>query len=105
MRKRALGSRQAFWRQNEGAKDLTIPMLRQNPAALKRILASGVTARPFSDDLLAAALQASEQQLEDEAAKDAAYRKVYDHWRAFRDESFEWFGLAEKAYATFRFGR
>ena len=76
----------------------------QNPAALKRILATGVTARPFSDDLMVAAREASVQMLEEEAERDASYKKIYDHWRAFQSDSFEWFGLAEKAYAQFSFG-
>jgi TRAP-type mannitol/chloroaromatic compound transport system substrate-binding protein len=75
----------------------------QNPAALKRIIASGVTTRPFSPDLMAAASEASEQMLVDQAAKAADYRKVLEHWRVFRDQSFEWFGLAEKAYGNFQF--
>ena len=41
--------------------------------------------------------------LEEEAAKDPAYREIYEHWRAFRDASFAWFARAERAYAQFAF--
>ena len=75
----------------------------QNPAAMRRILASGVTARPFSEDLMVAAREASKDMLEEESSKDPGYRKVYDHWKAFQKDSFEWFGLAEKSYANFAF--
>ncbi len=75
----------------------------ENPAALQRIVASGVTTRPFSEDLMTAAKDAAAQILEEQAAADPGYRKVYDHWKAFRKDSFKWFGLAELAYARFSF--
>ncbi len=74
-----------------------------NPPALERILASGVQMRPFSDDLLRAASDAARAMLEENAAKDAAYKKVYEHWSKFRKESFRWFGGAELSYARFSF--
>ena len=43
--------------------------------------------------------------LEEEAASDKGYRKVYDHWKKYRTETFEWFGKAELAYANAAFGK
>ncbi len=75
----------------------------QNPAALQRLLDSGVQLRPFPDDLLQAAREAAAQLMEDEAAKDPAYRKIYDAWKKARTDLFRWFGTAELAYANFAF--
>lgn len=75
----------------------------RNPAALQRILASGVTMSPFSDDIMQAASTASEALLQDYASKDAGYKKVLDHWDAFRKASNGWMGAAETAYAKFAF--
>jgi TRAP-type mannitol/chloroaromatic compound transport system substrate-binding protein len=75
----------------------------RNPAALTRILDSGVTLRPFSDDLMAGALDASRQILEDHAAKDPGYAKVYEHWKKARSEQFKFFSTAELAYARFAY--
>ena len=72
-----------------------------NPPALERILASGVSMRPFSDELMRAAAEASRAMLEENAAKNADYRKVFDHWSAFRTSSRRWWGAAELAYARF----
>ncbi len=69
-----------------------------NPAALGRILENGVAMRPFTDDVMLAARAASEELLQNEAAGNAQYAKVYDAWRRFRKDSFAWFGLAEHAY-------
>ncbi|MBW1881767.1 MAG: TRAP transporter substrate-binding protein [Deltaproteobacteria bacterium] len=77
----------------------------KNPPALQRILASGVQTRRFPDDLMLAAREASLQMLEDAAAKDPGYRKVYEAWKKFRSDSFAWFGVAELAYAQFSFSR
>ena len=77
----------------------------KNPPALARLLEQGVEMRPFSDDLMAGAREASHQMLSDAAAADPAYREVRDHWEAFRKGSFEWFGAAELAYQKFSFER
>jgi TRAP-type mannitol/chloroaromatic compound transport system substrate-binding protein len=74
-----------------------------NPPAFRRLVEAGVTMRPFSDDLMAAARDASRQLLEDEAAQDPRYRKVFEHWDAARRASFEWFATAELAYQRFAF--
>jgi TRAP-type mannitol/chloroaromatic compound transport system substrate-binding protein len=75
----------------------------RNPAALQRILAAGVQVRPFDDDLMKTAQEISIQLLEDQAAADPAYRKIYEHWKKARRELFGWFSLAELSYARFAF--
>ncbi|MEM7260517.1 MAG: TRAP transporter substrate-binding protein [Planctomycetota bacterium] len=77
----------------------------KNPPALKRLLAQGVTLRPFSDDVMAKAAKETTELLEETASKDPQYRKIYDHWRAFRESSSKWFGSAELTYARFVSGR
>jgi TRAP-type mannitol/chloroaromatic compound transport system substrate-binding protein len=75
----------------------------KNPPALERLLQKDIQLRPFSDDIMRAARAASEALLDDEANQDKAYRKILDHWRAFRKQSFRWFATAELAYARFAF--
>ena len=75
----------------------------KNPAALQRLVAEGAQLRQFSEDLLRRAREASRQLLVDEAAKDTAYRKVFEAWDRFRAESFSWFGKNELAYGSFAF--
>lgn len=73
----------------------------ENPRALRRLLQKGVQLRRFSDAILTAAREASASLLDDEAAGDARYRRILEHWRAFRDESRRWFSSNELAYANF----
>ncbi len=75
----------------------------KNPAAMERLITAGVQPLPFPDDVMRRAREISETQLEDEAAKDAAYAKIHAHWKAFRASSFAWFDLAERAYQDFAF--
>ncbi|HCH63571.1 MAG TPA: ABC transporter substrate-binding protein [Deltaproteobacteria bacterium] len=76
-----------------------------NPPALQRILAEGVTLRPFTDDVMMAAKAAAAQLLAEEAAADPEYAKVYREWTKFRDASFDWFGRAELAYGRFAYSK
>ncbi len=77
----------------------------RNPAALERLVAAGVTLRPFSEDILTAAQRESDAYLEELAAGDAGFRKVYEPWKAFRRSSYRWFNTAELAYQSFAFPR
>jgi TRAP-type mannitol/chloroaromatic compound transport system substrate-binding protein len=76
-----------------------------NPAAWDRLLAAGVQARPFPRDVMESARRVTTELIEEQAAADAAYRKIYDAWKKFRDESYRWFGSAELAYEEFAFPR
>ena len=75
----------------------------KNPPALQRLLASGTQMHRFGDDILSAARDAARQTLSDMSAADPAFRKVYEHWEAYRKASYQWFGAAELAYHGFAF--
>ena len=75
----------------------------KNPAALQRLVAGGTQLRPYSDEIMALARTTIGEILEENAAADAQYRQVYDHWRSFKEASYRWFGTAELRYAGFAF--
>lgn len=75
----------------------------KNPPALERLLAYGVELRPFPREVMEAAREASRQILEDNAAADGGYAKIYRAWEQKRRAYFRWFGAAELAYADFAF--
>lgn len=70
----------------------------KNPGALEKIKAEGVALKPFTPDVMAAARKESDALLEEFAAEDPSFRKVFDQWSAFRKQQFSWFGVAELAY-------
>lgn len=73
----------------------------KNPVALKRLLADGVELRPFALDILEAAHAQSFAIMEENAAQDPGYRKVFEAFKTFRSESYTWFGLAERAFSDY----
>ena len=76
---------------------------RVNPPALQRLLRAGVRLRKWPNEIMQAAQKAAFEWFEEEAAKDATYRKVYTAWKAFREEQYRWFAVAELGYAQFAF--
>ena len=72
-----------------------------NPEALDRLLAAGVTLRKFPDDLMAEAEKIATQLMEEKAAKNLAYAKVYTHWKKFRESANRWFATSELAYQNY----
>ena len=72
----------------------------KNPVALKSLIANGVKLHPFPKDLLRAANKAAFELYEAEAAKNPAFKKLYDPWKKFREQQYEWFSIAELAFES-----
>jgi TRAP-type mannitol/chloroaromatic compound transport system substrate-binding protein len=75
----------------------------KNPRALASIMESGVELRRFSDDIMQAAREETRAALEDQASNNQMFRKIYDSWSEFREESHRWFATAELGYADFAY--
>ncbi len=75
----------------------------KNPAALQRLKASGTRLRPYSVEIMEGAREAALDLYASQAAADATYRDIYQHWQAFQRESTAWFGTSELSYASFEF--
>lgn len=77
-----------------------------NPFALQRLVRDhGVTLRPYPQDILDAAWRESNAYLEEQAAADESFRRVYDSYKAFRDISFPYAAGNQLAYETAAFTR
>ncbi len=74
-----------------------------NQAALGRLLDQGVKIRPFPQDLMRKAQEATQDLLEELAAADPEYQRVYGQWSKAKQEAYRWFGTAEYAYANFAY--
>ena len=72
----------------------------KNPIALKSLLGNGVKLHPFPRDVLRAANKAAFELYEAEAAKNPAFKKIYEPWKKFRDQQYEWFSLAELSFSS-----
>jgi TRAP-type mannitol/chloroaromatic compound transport system substrate-binding protein len=72
-----------------------------NPKALRRLVAGGVQLRPFSRDIMNAAWKAANEVYAETCDKNPRFKKVYDPWKAFRDEQVLWFRVAEQNFDSF----
>ncbi|HEX4886050.1 MAG TPA: ABC transporter substrate-binding protein, partial [Casimicrobiaceae bacterium] len=86
-------------------REATVDMLAKydslNPPALRRLVASGTQLRAFPRDLMEACYKAAHALYDDVSGKNPRFRKVYDAWRAYRDEQLLWFRVAEAQFDTF----
>lgn len=73
----------------------------KNPAALVRLKAVGVKFHKYSNEIMQGAYKAAMDLYAEEAAKNAKFRKIYDHWTKFRKDSAAWASLTELAIEQF----
>src|SRR5918995_61350 len=67
----------------------------RNPAAVRRLVGSGAQLRPFSQELMDAAFKGSNELYDEISAKNPDFKKLYESSRAFRNEEYLWFQVAE----------
>lgn len=67
----------------------------KNPIALSSLLRNGVKLQAFSDEILNAAYQATQQVYADESGKNPAFKKIYTEWEKYRKTQNAWFSVAE----------
>src|SRR5690349_7565195 len=73
----------------------------KNPPALVRLVKNGVKLHAFSSEIMKAAHKAAFDMYEEEAAKNASFKKIYEPWKKFRQDEFLWHRVAEQSLTTF----
>ena len=73
----------------------------RNPAALRRLVGAGTQLRPFPQEVLEAGYKAANEVYEETSAKNPDFKKIWDNMRAFRNEEYLWFQVAEYTYDNF----
>ena len=69
-----------------------------NPPALKRLLASGTQFRGFPTPVMDACLKASFEVYAEVSAKNSDFKKIWQSMLAFRNDSYQWWRVAEYSY-------
>jgi len=85
----------------EANVDMTAKYDALNPAALKRLIAGGVKLEPFSNEIMAACYKATTEVYDGIAEKNAKFKKIYEPWKAFRNDEISWFQVAENRFDNF----
>ena len=73
-----------------------------NPAALRRLIASGAQLRPFSQNVLEACYKAANEVYAETSATNADFKKVYDSMVAFRKDEYLWWQVDEYTFDPFQ---
>lgn len=73
----------------------------QNPAALKRLVASGTLLRPFSNEILDACLKVTNDLWRDISATNPDFKKAIDSMQAFRGDQYLWWQVAEYGFDSY----
>src|SRR6185369_1872704 len=74
-----------------------------NPAALRRLVASGTELRPFPRAVLEPCFTEAYKYYDELSAKDPKFKKIYDNLKAFRADQNLWFRVAENTFDNFNF--
>jgi TRAP-type mannitol/chloroaromatic compound transport system substrate-binding protein len=75
-----------------------------NPPALRRLVAGGTQLRAFPREVMDACFKAAQESYDENAAKNAKFRKVYEQWVKHRDEQLLWFRVAEAQFDNYMQG-
>ena len=73
----------------------------KNPAALARLIKGGAKLNVFSRPILDAAYKHSTEVMEEEASKNAKFKKIYEPWKRFRQDQNMWASVAEAQMQTY----
>ncbi|NER06737.1 MAG: ABC transporter substrate-binding protein, partial [Okeania sp. SIO3C4] len=89
------------------AYEANLNMLAQydalNREALARLIEKGVQLRAFSPEIMEAAQKAAFEFYEESASQDRSFKEVYQQWKKFREQVFNWNKVNELSFAQFAF--
>ncbi|MDB5414755.1 MAG: transporter substrate-binding protein [Rubritepida sp.] len=74
-----------------------------NPIALRRLVAQGAQLRFYSREILQLAWNSNEAMMADLSAQNPRFKTIWDNYRPYRGELFQWFRVAENSYDNFAF--
>ncbi len=77
----------------------------KNREALKKLTGGGVQLKPYSQEILAAAEQASFQLFDEFAAQDADFKALFDPWKEFRTGVYEWNKINEAGFSNYVYSK
>jgi TRAP-type mannitol/chloroaromatic compound transport system substrate-binding protein len=73
----------------------------KNNKAIRSLVSKGVQLRPFPRDVLDTAYAAAMKLYDENADTNAEWKKIYEPWKQFRAESFQWYRVAEYTYDSY----
>ena len=76
----------------------------KNPAALRRLVASGAQLKPFSREILDACYKSALEVYADISANNPTFKKIFDPYWSARNDAYLWQQISDYGYDTFNIG-
>jgi TRAP-type mannitol/chloroaromatic compound transport system substrate-binding protein len=73
----------------------------KNIAAIRSLVGKGVQLKPLPRDVLDAAYVESFKLYDEISASNANWKAIYEPWKKFRGEAYQWFRVAEYTYDSY----
>ncbi len=73
----------------------------QNPAALKRLIASGAVLRAYPRPILEACYRAAQETYAEISGRNAGFKRFFDSMLAFQRDQVSWFRVTENTFDDF----
>ncbi len=74
-----------------------------NQQALRRLIAAGAQLRFWPRDIMQAAWREANGLYEELSGRNERFRRIWTAYRAYRDEEYQWFRVAENSFDNFAF--
>ena len=77
----------------------------RNPQSLARLQKAGTKLRFFNKAVMDASWKASNEVREEESAKNAKFKKIYEPWKKFRADINQWYSVGEVPIQNYMLGK
>lgn len=74
-----------------------------NPQALRRLVAAGAQLRFWPREIMQAAWRAAHEVYDETSGRNARFKKIWESYQPYRNESFQWFRVVENSFDNFAF--
>ena len=89
----------------EADSDMTARYDDANPKALRRLVAAGAQLRFWPREILEAAWRANEEMTTEISGQNPKFKKIWDSYKPYRNELFQWFRISENSFDNFAFAQ
>ena len=87
----------------EGELDMVARYDHANPQALRRLVANGAQLRAWPRDIVQAAWRHTHEFFDETGSRNPRFKRIWEAYRPYRDEQFQWFRVCENAYDNMAF--
>ncbi len=89
----------------EASAEQTARYDHNNPLALRRLVAGGAQLRFWPREVMQAAWRETHGLYEELSGRNERFKRIWESYRRYRDEEYQWFRVAENSFDNFAFAQ